>query len=94
MCQLADDIAVTSIQLDELRQLSCQLLKCGDDTDIAGLYGRLATQRQHLQQVQARHDITVCGVKFLSALSASTQSERSNMLGKLVMVDAGKFEPI
>jgi len=77
-------------QLTGLRELSSSLLQHGDDVDIASLSGRLRAQRRRLESIQARHDVSVCSVRFRPSTSMSTE-DRANVLGKLIILDVGKL---
>jgi len=82
------DIAAVRRKLEGVRELSSELLLQGDDVEVASLSGRLRAQRRRLEAVQARHDVSVCSVKFRP--STATAADRANILGKLVIVDDGE----
>ena len=75
-------------QLDDLRQLSSELLQHGEDVEVAALSGCLRAQRQRLEATQTHHDVSVCIVKFRP--STTLADERVSVLGKLMILDFGK----
>ena len=82
------DITTSRQHLEGLRDLSSELLQQGDDMEIASLVGRLTAQRRRLENVQARHDISVCTIKFRP--TSKTTAERASLLGKLIILDVGE----
>jgi len=82
--QLAADMTTDRQQLDCVRELSSQLVRHGDDVELASLSGRLTARMRRLADDQPRHHITVCTIKFRPAAVQPT-----SLLGKLTILDVG-----
>ena len=80
---------VDRLQLDNVRQLISQLADHGDDNDVTSLYAKIRAQLDELRSVLARHDVSVCRVRFRSSVSAAA-AERGNLIGKLAILDVGQ----
>jgi len=74
--------------LEDLRELSSELLQQGDDVEVASLAGRLRSQRKRLEATQVRHDVSICSVRFRPHTKSAT--DRAEALGKLVILDVGE----